>query len=237
MTKKDTETTDVAVPGMGGVPMVGADLFSMGDQMEGVEAQLPQIKIKHQAEMFEFPDGTKEETFRGIILDMNRTNAYWTQSYDDSGGGTPPTCSSLNGVTPEAGSEEIQCLGNICLDCPHNKYGSGKKGGKACKNMKRIHILLEGSMMPYRLTAPPSNLKAVDLYVSLLTSTGTPYQLIMTEFSLRSAQNKDGIGYSELHMENTGPSVTTVEEAQELKHLVAQWRGVMRGEMVTENEV
>ena len=74
--------------------------------------------------------------------------------------------------------------------------------------------------MPFRLTAPPSNLKAVDLYVSLLTSQGIPYQLVMTEFSLRMAQNKDGVEYSELHMENTGPSVTTVEEAQELKKLV-----------------
>ncbi len=236
MAKKEAETM-VAVPGKDGVPVLGADLFSMGDQMEGVEAQLPQIKIKHQAEMFEFPDGTKEETFRGIILDMNRTNAYWPESFDDTGGGVPPACSSLNGVMPEAGAEEIQSSCNSCLDCPHNKYGSGKKGGKACKNMKRIHILLQGSMMPYRLTAPPSNLKAVDLYVSLLTSTGTPYQLIMTEFSLRSAQNKDGIGYSELHMENVGPSVKSIEEAQELKHLVAQWRGVMRGEMVTGNEV
>lgn len=238
MTEKDTEIKDVAVPGMGRVPVVGADLFNMGDQMEGVEAQLPQIKIIHQAQMFMFPDDTKEETFRGIVLDMNRTNACWLESFDESGGGTPPICSSLNGVVPEAGSEEIQSPANSCLDCPQNKYGTGKKGkGKACKNMKRVHILLQGSMMPYRLTVPPTNLKAVDLYVSLLTSQGVPYQLVMTEFSLRTASNKDGIEYSELHMENVGPSVTTVEEAQELKHLVAQWRGVMRGEMVTGNEV
>ena len=240
MTKKDTdtETKDVAVPGMGGVAVVGADLFSMGDQMEGVEAQLPQIKIIHQAQMFMFPDDTKKETFRGIILDMNRTNAYWPESYDDTGGGTPPICSSLNGVMPEAGAEEVQSSCNSCLDCPHNKYGTSKKGkGKACKNMKRIHVLLERSMMPYRLTASPKNLKSVDLYVSLLTSKGTPYQLVMTEFSLRVAVNSDGVEYSELHMESVGPSVTSVEEAQELKRLAVQWRGVMRGEMVTGNEV
>ncbi|MBE9570095.1 MAG: hypothetical protein IMF11_05685 [Proteobacteria bacterium] len=238
MTKKETETTDVAVPGMGGVPVVGADIFDMGAQMEGVEAQLPQIKIIHQAQMFAFPDDTKEETFRGIILDMNRTNAYWPESYDDTGGGVPPMCSSLNGVVPEAGAEEVQSPSNSCFDCPQNKYGTGNKGkGKACKNMKRVHILLQGSMMPYRLTVPPTNLKAVDLYVSLLTSQGIPYQLVMTEFSLRTASNKDGVEYSELHMENVGPSVKTVEEAQELKALVAQWRGVMRGEIISSNEV
>jgi len=199
MTEKKKETTDVAVPEKTGVP-VGADLFDVKDQMEGVEAQLPQIKIVHQAQMFVFPDGTKEETFRGVILDMNRTNAYWAESFDESGGGSPPTCSSLNGVTPELGTEEVQSSTGSCLDCPRNKYGTGKKGGKACKNMKRIHILVDGSLMPFRLTVPPSNLKAVDLYVSLLTSQAIPFQLVETEFSLRVAQNKDGIEYSELHM-------------------------------------
>jgi len=234
------ETKDVAVPETEkGIPMVGANLFDMGDQMEGVEAQLPQIKIIHQAQMFMFPDGTKEETFKGVILDMNRTNAYWAESYDDSGGGSPPTCSSLDGVTPEAGSEQLQSTGNGCLGCPQNKYGTGKKGGKACKNMKRVHILIDGSLMPFRLTVPPSNLKAVDLYVSLLTSQGVPYQLVETEFSLRLAQNKDGIEYSELYMRNLGqaPMIRNIEDAQKMKALIAQWRGVMRGEVVTGNEV
>jgi len=121
MTEKKTETTDVAVPEGTGVPMVGVELFDMGDQMEGVEAQLPQIKIVHQAQMFMFPDGTKVETFKGVILDMNRTNAYWAIPYDESGGGSPPTCSSLNGVTVEPGSEEVQSPTNSCLDCPQNK--------------------------------------------------------------------------------------------------------------------
>jgi len=94
-------------------------------------------------------------------------------------------------------------------------------------------------MMPYRLTVPPSNLKAVDLYVSLLTSQGIPYQLIETEFSLRVAQNKDGIEYSELNMRNCGqtPMIHGAEDAQKMKDLIAQWKGVMRGEMVTGNEV
>lgn len=236
--KKVAEETDVAIYGAGGVPVVGADLFDVRDQMEGVEAQLPQIKIIHQAQMFMFPDGTKKETFRGVILDMNRTNAYWTESFDDSGGGSPPACSSLNGVVPEPGSEDPQSPTNSCLDCPQNKYGSDKKGkSKACKNMKRIHILVEGSLMPFRLTVPPSNLKAVDLYVSLLTSLGTPYQLVVSEFSLRTAANKDGIEYSELHLENVGPSVKNTEEAQALKDMLGQWRNVMRGEMVTGSEI
>ena len=72
MTKKNEETA-VAVPvsGVGGVPVVGSDLFNMGDQMEGVEAKLPQIKIVHRAEMFDFPDGPKQEAFSDIDASLN----------------------------------------------------------------------------------------------------------------------------------------------------------------------
>lgn len=235
---KGTETTEVAVPTVGGVPTIGSELFNVGDQMEGVEAQLPQIKIIHQAQMFVFPGEEKVDSFKAVILDMNRTNAYWGESFDESGGGTPPTCSSLDGVSAEMNSEEIQSESGKCIDCPMNKFGSGKGGGKACKNMKRVHGLVDGSMMPMRLTVPPSNLKAVDLYVSLLTSHGVPYQLIETEFSLKAAQNKGGIEYSELVMKNVGPApmIKTVEDAENLKAMIAQWRGIMRGEMVTGNE-
>jgi len=232
-----TETTDVAVLKEAKVPIVGGELFDMSDQMEGIEVRLPQIRIAHQAQIFIFPDGKKVETFRGVILDMNKANAYWAESFEESGGGTPPTCSSLDGLAPEPGSEDIQS--SSCLTCPQNKFGSGKKDGKACKNMKRIHVLMDGSMMPFRLTIPPSNLKAVDLYVSLLTAQNIPYQLIETEFSLRVAQNKEGIEYSELHLRNCGqaPMIQSVEDAQKMKSLVAQWKGVMRGEMITQNEI
>jgi len=238
---KATGTTDVAVKAEGSVQIAGSEFFDMQDQMEGVEAQLPQIKIIHLAQLFSFPDGTKEETFKGIILDMNRTNAYWKDSYEESGG-SPPVCFSLNGVTPEPGSEEIQCEGNTCYNCPQNQYGSklgkdGKSKGKACKNMKRVHILIEGSAIPYRLTVPPSNLKAVDLYVSLLTSQGIPYQLIITEFSLRSTQNKDGVEYSELFLKNLGAAVKNAEEAQEVKTIVTRWKSIMRGEVITDSEI
>jgi len=236
VTTETTETTDVAVHEVTRVPMVGTELFDMSDQMEGIEVRLPQIRIAHQAQMFIFPDGKKVETFRGVILDMNKANAYWAESFEESGGGTPPTCSSLDGLAPEPGSEDIQS--SSCLTCPQNKFGSNKKG-KACKNMKRIHVLIDGSMMPFRLTVPPSNLKAVDLYVSLLTSQGIPYQLIETEFSLRVAQNKEGVEYSELHLRNCGqaPMIQSAEDAQKMKSLVAQWKGVMRGEMITQNEI
>ena len=170
---------------------------------------------------------------------MNRANAYWAISFDESGGGDPPTCLSLNGVTPEMSSEEVQSNSGLCMDCPRNQFGSDGKRGKQCKNMKRIHVLIDGSIMPFRLTVPPTNMKAVDLYVSLLTSQGVPYQLVETEFTLKKATNKDGVEYSELVMKNIGPApiVKNQEDAMKLKALIGQWKNIMRGEQITDREV
>jgi len=229
------ETKDVAVKVGEYMPVVGADQFDLGDNMEGVEAQLPQIKILHQAEMFLLPDGSKVQTFTGVIIDMNRTNAYWIKSYEN-GSTDLPDCFSLNGVTPDMSSQDIQSESGSCVDCPMNQFGSCSSGGKgkACRNNKRVHVLVGGSMMPMRLTSPPTSIKSIDLYVSLLTSQSIPYQLVETEFSLN--QISDTV--SEVILRKVGPAsiVKTVEDAQKLKALITQWRGIMRGEIITGNE-
>jgi len=40
------------------------DLFDINENMEGVDARLPQIGIAHQAQMFTMPDGSKAESFK-----------------------------------------------------------------------------------------------------------------------------------------------------------------------------
>ena len=249
MTKKKTETTEVVVPEettadavapeAGNVPMVGASEFDLNANLEGVETQYPAIKIIHQGQMFSFPDESKSLSFVGTIIDMNRANAYWAVPFDESGGGDSPTCSSLNGITPEMNSEELQTDTGSCFTCSRNQFGSDGKRGKLCKNMKRIHILLGASKMPFRLTVPPTNLKAVDMYVSLLTSLNVPYQLVQTEFTLKAVKNNDGIEYSELILKNIGPTplVKSNEDAQRLKALIVQNKSSMRGEQVTGEQV
>lgn len=210
-----------------------AGMFDLKDNMAGVEARLPQIGIIHQAQMFEFPDGEKHASFTGTILDISRINAWWEQSFDETGGGVPPDCFSMDGITPDPFSGNRQ--NSECRSCTQNSFGSDGGRGKACKNMKRVHILLEGEMLPHRLTIPPSNLKAVDLYVSLLTSKGIPYQLVKTEFSLGKAKNKDGITYAEIQMKNIG-TTDSVEEARRIKAIRDEFLGVMRGQEIKAEE-
>ena len=206
--------------------------FDLKSNMEGVAPRLPQINIVHQAQLFTFPDETQLKEFEGIILDTNRINAWWDQSYDETGGGTPPDCFSMNGIEPDLNCNMPQA--KRCAECEKNKFGSDGRG-KACKNMKRVHIMLEDEMLPHRLTLPPSNLKAIDMYISLLTSKGMPYQLVVTNFKLKKAQNKDGIAFSEINPEKTG-IITDPEKAEFLSKMLREFKPVMRGQEIVMEE-
>jgi len=121
-----------------------------------------------------------------------------------------------------------------CAECEKNKFGSDGRG-KACKNMKRVHIMLEDEMLPLRLTLPPSNLKAIDMYISLLTSKGMPYQLVVTNFKLKKTQNKDGIAFSEINPEKVR-IITDPEKAEFLSKMLKEFKPVMRGQEIVMEE-
>lgn len=176
------------------VPAEFADLFNIAGNMEGVVPRLPQIKIIHQGQLFEFSDGSKDGEFEGVILDQHPANAWWEQSATESGGSSVPDCFSMNGVTPypqcEEGETNNKCCINRqsdkCEDCPQNQYGSDTKTGKgkACKNMKRVMVLMEGSTLPRRLTVTPTSLKSFDNYMTQLVDRGLPYPAVVTSFFL-----------------------------------------------------
>ena len=127
MAKKE-ETTNVAISENDQALVAGAGVFDENDNMLGIDLQISQIKIIHQGQMFGFPEDVKKLSFKGTIVDISRANAYWAESFDESGGGEAPTCSSLDGINPEMDSEEVQA--SSCFGCERNKFGSDGKRGK-----------------------------------------------------------------------------------------------------------
>jgi len=206
--------------------------FNLEANLEGVAPRLPQIKIMHQAQMFAMPGGEKVESFMGILLDTNRINAWWEVAYEDSGGGDIPDCFSQNGIDPSPSCLNKQA--DSCMSCPQNEFGT-KGRGKACKNMKRIHIIMPDQSFPNRLTLPPTNLEAIDEYIRDLTSAGKPYQLVITKFSLREKSNKDGVAYSYLVPETVG-YITKPKVADEIKARYHKFKSFMRGQEILFDE-
>jgi len=237
MSKKE-ETKEVVVKEEAGVPveMTKDDMqsmFSLRDNLEGITPRLPQIKIAHSAQMFIMPEGNKVETFTGLLLDMSAPNGYWEEKYVP-GEKTPPVCSSLDGRRPDMMSEKLQC--KTCKECEKNQFGTsvnddGSLGkGKACKNMKRLHILIGDGIIPYRLTTSATSISAIDLYISLVTNAGFPYQLVETEFSLVAKDT-----YSILVMKKVGV-ITDMTRAGQIKKMFESYKSMMRGEEILSDE-
>jgi len=207
----------------------------MSDMMSGVDMRLPEIKILHGgALMFRMPDGETTKAFEANIVDITKQNGWWAKSFDETGGGAPPDCASFDGIRPDLNSNDPQH--ETCEGCPKNKFGSkvakdGQEGrGKACKNMKVVHVFMQGYNMPTRLIVPPGTIKALDVYVSALANQGVPYLFVNTEFGLEEKANKDGIKFSGITLKNAG--MVSMEDAKKLKAFRDNWLNVMRNTTV-----
>lgn len=205
------------------------------ENMQGVLPRLPQIRILHcEAQMFKWPDGSKYEAFIGIILQKQKCNAWWKESFDETGGGTPPDCYSLDSIRPDLNCNDEQS--EKCKPCSQNQFGSDGRG-KACKNMTRLHIVVESivSVAPFRLTLPPSNQRVWEDYLSMVSMKGVPVQLVRTQFNLIRAANKDGIKYSQIVLTPLG---TIKDRALEetLFKMYQQWLPAMQGQEILAEE-
>lgn len=164
--------------------------------MKDVTARLPIIKISRETGQYIFPDDVLKSEFVGIILFSNITKSYWDIEF--KGDGTPPRCASLDGIKPTQW-EGDKPINNTCTGCHLNKFGTAtnKDGestkGKACRDIRRIHILINKEIFPYRLILPPTSLFNYDDFVTRSISTfGLPLSLLQVKFS---TEKKESSGY------------------------------------------
>lgn len=150
-------------------------------------------------------DSVKE--IKGVIIFTHRINTYWPGSYGDDDGNKAPVCSSMdgkNGLNTETG--EVR----VCDSCPLNQYGSAtdQKGnaarGKACKNMRRVYLMMNGDPNFYLLTVPPTSIKEVNRQITKIVQSGTPYGSLVCSFKLEKDKNAAGIAYSKVVISRAG---------------------------------
>jgi len=167
---------------------------------DGITASdLTKVKVPSGGSLF-FSVPTLEgdeavKDLRGIIIHTQAANALWTGAFD--GSKNPPNCTSEDGLVGcgEPGGE--------CASCPFNQFGSGSdaKGnqtkGKACKNMMKVFILLEGAMLPIMIALPPSSLASFKKYRLALTQNALPLSAVITSIKLVKTKSDAGIEYSE----------------------------------------
>lgn len=152
--------------------------------------------------LWEVPDIDEEDgvahikELTGIVLAFKDPRTYWAKSFDETGGGEIPDCSSPDGKfgfgTP----------GGDCSKCPMAQFGSINRGGKAgrgqaCKQTRVMLLLREDSMLPIVVTIPPTSLRACRKFFMDVTGRGKPIHGALIGIKLHKAQSRDGISYSE----------------------------------------
>ena len=169
------------------------DIIEMNLGGEGISAfDLPRIAIPASGGLtwtIPTPDGevtTKELTC--IIAATQSCRGYWPGDY---AGSTPPACSSMDGKYGDGQP------GGPCAQCPFAQWDSGRNGrGQACKAMRRLFLILPGTILPYVLTLAPTSLRPMSTYMIGLTSAMRPYCSVVTGITLAKKQNADNIAYS-----------------------------------------
>ncbi|MDE6260367.1 MAG: hypothetical protein K2M42_05815 [Oscillospiraceae bacterium] len=154
---------------------------------------------------------------QGVILFTHRVNGYWSKALGDGDGGAAPDCSSMDGkigINVTTG----ECI--TCDTCPLNQYGSDAGGGagKACKNMRRLYLMVSGDPNCYLLTVPPTSIKDVNKKLRALLTGGTPYIGMVVSIKLTKETNKNGVDYAKIVLNKAGllpPDVVT--QAKELR--------------------
>lgn len=133
------------------------------------------------------------------------SKTYYATGYVE-GSEEAPTCSSANGIEPDADAAEPQA--KKCATCPHSQWGSkitenGSKA-KACADVKRLAVAPVGQLNdPMLLRVPAASLKAITEYSDTLRKRGLPYQIVVT---------KVGFDYSVAHPQLTFKGLGLIQD-------------------------
>ncbi|SEH23153.1 hypothetical protein [Selenomonas sp. KH1T6] len=203
MARKASETKDLTVTADKGYLVLKGFDFSkaIAEEMEGLTAFFERIKMPSgDTTVFQVPSDNPDEPelvreITAVILYHHPIRAYFKEKY--TGATVPPDCGSLNAV------EGFGVPGGNCESCPYNAFGSGENNAKACKERRRLYLLLEGEMFPVMLSLPTGSLKEFSRYIMRCLSKGCKTNAVVTRISLAKATNKGGIAYAKavFHME------------------------------------
>lgn len=175
----------------------------MREESYGLKLEYPRVEILHAgAKMFKFKVEEKNfESFKAVIVHVEPGRVWWPWKFGEAPAGEEdgwPHCFSRDLITPDAQSKKPQS--DKCSSCPQNEFGSDGRA-KACKEIRRMFFIPEERLLPHWMAIPPSSLRALSRYLSGLVNKGVKRpQMVVTNFSLVNATNKDDISYSELSL-------------------------------------
>lgn len=223
-------------------------LAEMGEDQAAFDMQPTRVKVAPGGiGQFIMGDETAK-TFVAVVAISQKIRGYWP----DTGTGSAPLCSSPDGsiglFTPDPDSDQFNAAAKAkrphpgipllaenkplpdyfeCAACPMNQWGSEhqrKEGkGKACKEMRRLLLLIDGWALPAILALPPTSIRAWDNYCSALASKRGAYFAVKTKFALDSANAASGEKYNIVQV-SVDSRITDVESLRLVSEIRKQYR-------------
>jgi hypothetical protein len=140
----------------------------------------------------------KGDVLRGVIVDSIFSNVYYDKEWKPGVKATP-SCYAFSfeeeGLRPHKDAREKQS--KTCEDCPLNAFGTARVGkGKACKNQRRIGIILEDDLEDprapvYLLNVAVTSTKSWREYVRAITSAyDKPTACVLTAISIDTPEDR-----------------------------------------------
>lgn len=150
-------------------------------------------------------DPTGEESVEQEIIAMipykTDQRCFWERPFEDSGGGSPPSCHSTDLILGFGNNGESDGR-HECRTCPRNQWKQGvgdTVAGKECREMRVMFLLRKGReehIFPSILVITPGSLKNLDGYLTSLTSQGLPFYACLHRLTLEKTQSKGGVKYA-----------------------------------------
>lgn len=148
-----------------------------------------------------------KKEINAVILFTHRMSGYWPGSFGDDDQNKIPSCSSMDGKTGlHIGTGELI----ECETCQFNQFGTatGQNGetrkGKACKNMRRLYMMMDADPNIYLLTVPPTSIRDVNKQLAKIIAGGVPYTGMVVKLTLEKAKNANGVEYSKVVINKGG---------------------------------
>ncbi len=228
-------------------------LREMQEDTNAFDLQPPRVKIAPGGiGQFLLGDETAK-SFVAVVALSQKVRGYWPEA----GVGTAPLCSSPDGVTGyfNIHADETQNSAGIqasrphpalvqmlegnqpnveweCALCPMNQWGSehqrGEGRGKACKEMRRLLLLIDGWTIPALMSLPPTSIRSWDSYCSALAAKRSAYFVVRTKFELDTAKAAGGETYNVVKVSLAG-SIEDMDQLRTVAEIRRQYREMVRG--------
>jgi hypothetical protein len=170
---------------------------SGGQRVSAFELDVLKVPSGQGAALWSVPTLSGEDenvkSIEGIAIVMRTTRSYWKLSMEESGGGSPPDCTSQDGQTGRGDP------GGDCADCPMAEFGSAAKGsGQACKQNSLLFLFRPDALVPMVIKAPPTSLKPMKQFVLRLMNERVPLFGAVLSFSLQKMKGNGTPDYYQI---------------------------------------